>query len=225
LWRLEGIDVAQVHAYDPRPGPTLTRLRAATAELRRPVMIAEIGRGWDAPDDQRDRDGAYLRHALWITWMAGFSGSSLPWWWDTHIEPNHLHERLKPLAAFIAGEDPRGHPLRPTSVILPDGWESHWLISPDLAYGFLADASVLQRPGAAPAPQAPAASLAVAGLSPGAWSVEAWDAERGTVVDRHDATVVDGGPLAITLPAGARELAFKCRRRHPMAPAVRLEAK
>ncbi|MBA2481398.1 MAG: hypothetical protein H0V44_12110 [Planctomycetes bacterium] len=224
LWRLDAIDIAQLHVYDPKAGSSLSWLRTATADIRRPVMIAEVGRGWDAPDDQHDRQGTYLRHALWVTWMSGFAGSALPWWWDTHIEPNGLHRQLKPLAAFVAGEDPRGHELRPTSVPMAGGYEAHCLIGTDLAYGFIADAAALQRPGAAVATRSIAGTVTVSGLAPGPWSLEIWDVAQGTVVDRAAVRAAEDGTIAITLPERIHESAFKLKRAPRSKAGVRYDA-
>lgn len=223
IWRLSGIDVAEIHGYDPHPGPSLSRLALAMADVRRPLIIAEVGRGWDAPDDQGDHQGAYLRHALWISWMCGFSGSSMPWWWDTHIEPNGLHAQFRPLAAFVAGEDPRGHQLRAVEVPIAPGWDAHCLIAADLAYGFVGDAGALARPGAAPlAKDGPRGTLIVSGLSPGDWTLEIWDVDAGVVASRREMRV-EQGSLAIPTGDAPAEFAFKLKRLHAAATGVRFE--
>ncbi len=235
LWKTDGIDICQIHLYDPRSARALAGVAAATATIHRPVMVAEIGRGWEAATDQVDPEGRSLRQALWSGWMLGFAGGALPWWWDTHLEPNQLTARFAALAAYAKGEDPRGHHLRTLAVPLGEHLEALCLIGPERAYGYVFANDDGERPRAARlAPLVPAGKhLVIAGIAPGAWTLEIWDTLSGKITLTRVIQATDEGAV-LELPAEppaatgaasapASDLAFKLTRRHAIEPGLRLE--
>ncbi|HAT11411.1 MAG TPA: hypothetical protein DCS97_12655 [Planctomycetes bacterium] len=64
--------------------------------------------------------------------------------------------------------------------------------------------------------------MTLAGLAPGAWTAERWDTLRGQPVAEELLTVGDDGTLALILPAGSGEAAWKLRRRVPLQLELRL---
>jgi hypothetical protein len=224
LWREARLDLAEAHHYAPRAPQAIQGAASALAPTHLPLIIGEYGRGWEAADDQPDRDGRSLRQALWCGWMQGLAGAPLPWWWDTHVEPNRLTARFTALAAFLKGEDPRGLAFRPVAMGLGDHLEADCLIAADRAYGYVFAPETADRPGAAPlaALVPPGKRLVVSGLAPGLWRLQLWDVDGGKIVHEGDVQAGDEG-AAIELPAMPGEIAFKLKRLRVAAPGVRLE--
>lgn len=221
LWRIQAIDVVQPHLYDPRAPRAMHSVVAQLSAVRKPILIAEWGRGWEPFHDQVDREGRAFRQSLWSAWMLGLPGAPLTWWWDTHVEPNDLLAHLAGPAAFLAGEDPRGRDLRPLTVALPDGAEALCLVGADRAYGYAYHPESVAKPGAAPiaSPLPAGRSLRLEGLAPGAYRLELWDVEKAVALPARDLQVGDEG-AAIPAPDTRGEFAFKLVRARPLAPAA-----
>jgi len=229
LWRIEDIDFAQPHAYHPQVGQTLDRVLADLAEVTKPMFLAEFGRGTEPSQDQADPEGRHLHQALWLSWMLGMAGTAVPWWWDTHIEANHLHRRFAALVRFAEGEDLRGRPLRRhSSVLRPAGRPEvrvQCLIGPDHVYGYAFSAEAVALPQAkALEPLITAGSkLIIGGVSRGAWAAEFWDTHRGKVDWLADLTSDEQGRLVLNLAEMPRDFAFKLKRKGVTVPGVVLE--
>jgi hypothetical protein len=183
LWRLESIDFAQVHQYDRNLDKLERETREFVATLRIPCFIGESGRGGNPADDQVDPDGRHLRHTLWLAWMHGLAGNTMPWWWDTHLEPNRLERHYMPLVKYISGEDLRGSTLRTLRRTLRTDPEIRLdaLIGERAAYGYIyAPFSVEQPKAEQLGPLLRAGErIHLTGLCPGTWQLEWWDLQSG----------------------------------------------
>ena len=224
LWAQAGLDLCEVHVYDPHAGQALQRAASLTAAVRQPVVIGEWGRGWNPADDQQDRSGAAYRQALWSAWMHGFGATPWTWWWDTAVEPNHLLTQLARLSRFVAGEDPRGEQWSTLAIALPAGRQADCLIGVNRAYGYVYQPGVVDLPGAAALePMLPAGRhLVLTGLAAGRWRCEFWDVMTGTALPvRTIAASSDAADLGS--PGISGEFAFKLTRLAPPVPGVHEE--
>lgn len=219
LWRLGDIDLVNVHRYEADPLRSIAAVAADVAVAGKPGWAAEAGRDWTPRGAMADPDGAYLRQALWWSWAHGLAASSWAWWWDVQVQNQGLTRHHAGIARFVAGEDPRGLSLRSVAAG-GDGLAVAALIGADRGWVYAADPRA-SRPDAGP-PRPPPRALTVDGLAPGAWSVEAWDPVAGAALDRVPAQVGADGTLALAIPAGRAEQAWKLRRAQPLLPGVSL---
>jgi hypothetical protein len=222
------VDFVSLHPYDPDAERAVARAAAASAAYGKPLWIQEIGRGTGAAADQADPTGRYLRHALWLSWMSDAAGAALPWWWDTHIEPNRLQPRLAALAAFDRDEDRRGRDLTPWTATFMEGPSAHaraqGLIGRQDCYGFVYDPAAMRSPDSAPArPLLPEGRrLRIKGLLDGEYAVEFWDTLTGDIAGRGRVKA-QNGELALHLPVSNGDLAFKAKRTPPLPVEVRAD--
>jgi len=227
LWSLAGIDLIQVHAYTPAVDSGLHAPLALAARHRKPLFMAEFGRDHRPAGEQHDHRLVHLRQALWTSWMLPYAGSTMPWWWDTHLEPRDGVAVYAPFAAFVAGEDRRGRDLRPVTARLTGETPVRVaaLVGRERAYAYLAGPDAIEEHEAA-APLGPLLAaghrLVLEGLAAGVWTVEFWDPSRAGAGERRR-IAVEGGSCAIALPEVGEDLALKLIRAGAKDPAVRLE--
>lgn len=228
LWRLEDIDLVQVHAYEPRLEPALDAATELSRMIPKPLLLGELGRDFHPTGDQVDRQGRFLRRALWSSWMLPTAAAAMPWWWDTHLAPQGQLTHFRGLAAYAAVEDRRGQDLRPVVTVLHrDGREPvrvRALLGRDRVWAYLCTPPPAdQLLTAAPAGPvlAPGAVLSLAGLADGTWRIEWWDCAAGTARAGGMATVASGRAELI-LPEIVEDLAIKLVREPVSAAAVDL---
>jgi hypothetical protein len=219
LWRLGDLDVVNVHRYERDPLIAIAGVASDVAATGKPGWAAEAGCDWLPRGEQADPAGVYLRQALWWSWTHGLAASSWAWWWDTQVQNHGLTRHHAALARFLAGEDPRGQQVRPLVTRSADLAVAA-LAGADRAWIYAADPAAT-RPGA-PASVTVARPLTLSGLAPGAWTAERWDTLLGQRVTEEAVTVGEDGTIALTLPAGNAEAAWKLRRRVPLQPELRL---
>jgi len=216
LWSQAGLDLCEVHVYDPHAGQALQRAASLSAAVRQPVLVGEWGRGWNPADDQQDRSGTAYRQALWSGWMHGFAASPWTWWWDTAVEPNHLLTQLSRLARFVAGEDPRGETWSTLAIALPQGRQADCLIGVNRAYGYVYQPGAVDHPGAAALEPVLAAArhLVITGLAAGRWRCEFWDVSSGVALPARTITATSEA-ADLGSPGLSGEFAFKLTRLAP----------
>lgn len=219
LWRLGDLDLVNVHRYQRDPLRAIAASAADVATAGKPGWAAEAGFDWRPGQALAERDGAYLRQALWWSWMHGLAASSWAWWWDIQVQDQGLTRHHAAFAHYLAGEDPRGLALRTVSS-RADGLAVAALFAPDRVWVYAADPAAAD-PAHGTA-QLPARRFTLAGLAPGGWTCERWDVLAGTIAETTSVTVADDGTLALSAPAGSGEAAWKLRRAQPLVPAVRL---
>jgi hypothetical protein len=224
LWRLPDLAFIQSHSYGETVAAAFDQAEKAFRDEPKPMFLGEFGRGTEPRDDQVDPQGRMWHQALWQGWLRGFAGAPMPWWWDTHIEPNHLLSHLRGFAGFVAGEDRRGWHATRVGTVTASGLVVEALIGADRGYAYCHDPALTANPGQQPLaalwPQG--AALELTGLPPGTWSIEYWDASAGTVVATETADCTAQGVLALAPPAKlGGDFALKLRRAAP-APAIRV---
>jgi len=215
VWELPAVDFTTSHLYGKDPAAALERARVFHKGYHKPYFVGEMGLSWRAAGDQIDQKGVHLHHALWLAWMTPTSGNVLPWWWDTHIEPNKLHRHFEALAAYSRGEDRRGRHLRPWSVAVKSGTPTRiqGLADRVSAYGFVYDPERIEQPDVTPGrgvlPQKH--DFEIRGLLDGEYAFQVWDTAKGRVAVQRTATCSDS-VLRLVLPASEEDFAFKAKR-------------
>ncbi len=222
LWELGGIDFIQAHAYRAQPGRALRTAVATLSRYHKPLFFGELGRDYRPAGDQLDPTGRHLRQALWLNWLLPTAGAPLPWWWDTHLEPNDLLRHHRVFADFIAGQDPRGRRPAVVESELAAGVRLRALIDRDRIRGFVyrsANAAAIDRP---PQPLfAEAHRLLLSEAWPGRWHVLTLDPAEPATQQEHEFEATAAG-LELTLPTGVTAWAFKAERRDAQAPTARV---
>lgn len=216
LWRIEGIACANPHAYTPDAARAIAEAAALAPPAPGPVLLAEYGRGWEPRDDLVDPEGRLFRHALWLGWLSDLAGTPMPWWWDTHLQPNGLSRHLATFAAFVRGEDRRGRRFAAVETPATAGGPAlRALVAADLVYGYAYDPVLIAAP--ARQPLAPllggTSTLTLRGVAPGAWRVRWTDPVSGRVADGGEATADADGTLVLRPGAAGEAVAFVLRRR------------
>jgi hypothetical protein len=157
--------------------------------------------------------------------MLPYAGSTMPWWWDTHIAPRGLLQHYRAFAAFIAGEDRRDEDLRPVATAFHGATEASVvaLVGRTRAYAYICGQAAVDRGGQRVAPPLlPAgARLRWTGLADGVWSAEVWDDREGRVVATGDLVAVEGA-ADLELPGVTDTCAIRLRRQVAPAPGVEL---
>jgi hypothetical protein len=114
IWEMPEIDIIQRHEYsDQVNSPDRDIAARAASDLQalrdsaptKPVLLGEFGYSAANDVDVGERSGIHLHNGIWTTTFAGYAGSGMYWWWDVHIEANHLWNHFRNLEEFIAGED------------------------------------------------------------------------------------------------------------------------
>ncbi len=221
LWTDAGLDLIEVHAYGVSPPAQLGAIAERFAHSMLPLLVGEWGRGTGAADDQLDHGGVALRQALWCGFMAGMSGAPLPWWWDTHMEPDHLLGAIGHLRSFARDVHLPGQDLHPLQTELAPGVDAHCLIGASSAYGYVFAPEATAQPGATELGRPLGGrQLELSGLPAGAWRLELWDPAQGRLIGSSQLTVQD---QSATFPAPAlAEFAFKLLRLKPLEAGMRL---
>ncbi len=107
------LDYAQTHSYNTQDvaGSVLYQ-QARKAEWGKPHYVGEIGADSNGPRDTEDPQGMQIHDPLWMSMVAGSSGSAMPWWWDSLIAPHHLYPIFGAAAKFGKGIDWAGEDFR-----------------------------------------------------------------------------------------------------------------
>jgi hypothetical protein len=228
VWELESIRFTQDHRYDM---PDLMRSFAniipdwLAAYPDKPFLMGEFGAS--APS-QFDLEGVLLHLGLWSPPMHGSFGTGMMWWWDNYIHPNDLYHQFTPVAAFFGSEDLAARAWQPTQAELDENSEARlfglqaedaallWIVS----RGYNENALMRQyernlrngveNPLAIEYPTNENVVLTVTALVPGAYTVEIWDAQTGTVLETQDVQTADG-TFTVALPPFERDLALKIK--------------
>jgi hypothetical protein len=228
LWRIEDIDFVQAHVYSGAVAGSLQTAYDALAHVPKPYFVGEIGRGWLPHTDQTDPEGRHLHNALWINYVMDTAGSVMPWWWDTYIEPNKLHEHFAALARFAEGEDRRQSGCRAIRGELAGKGDRmvqvQCLISHQSVLGYVYDEQWVRQPRAEPldALLADDAAIVFDGLLAGHYELTIWDTYNGAVRSER-AVEHSGGPLRVSFSAQQKDFAFKLKRQPSVTPGIRTE--
>jgi hypothetical protein len=229
LWTLRDIDFTQAHFYTPRVFDAVPDEWSAKRVYNKPYFIAEFGRGSHAHEDQTDPAGVLLSATLWLAATTPAGGNAMPWWWDTHIDPNDLYGRFGAVARFLDGVDRRSRHdeffVRPIRLAEGSELRMQGISNRTSAFVYVYDPERILQPklavnhAAIPQPLV----LQLDGMLSGDYRVELWHAEAsplatsGDVADTFTARCADGS-LSITLPTSDEPLAVKVVREGQSGP-------
>jgi len=224
LWKLPELDFNTGHIYSKMPAEEVLRRAIEAQTFRKPFVVTEYGGGIKAEEDQKDPNGVRLHAALWSSYMSPAAGTAMPWWWDTHIEPNHLYRHFAGLSRFAKDEDRRGRRFRPVRAMLDASANRRagvqGLLDSAGGYLWIYDPVWLDNPEA-PEPRPIGAGLVVnvLGILDGPYSVEVWPTtdERKPAVSRPTA---EDGKLSISLPEFTGDVAVKLKFLGQATPSV-----
>ncbi|HUV38252.1 MAG TPA: cellulase family glycosylhydrolase [Planctomycetota bacterium] len=228
LWKLAEMDFNTGHVYNALLPEAILRKSIEAEAYGKPFFVAECAGGIQPEDDQRDPKGVRLHGALWSSFMSPAAGAAMPWWWDTHIEPNDLYGHFAGLSAFAEGEDRRGRSFRSIRAMIETSGNRNLAVQGilDHAGGYLwvYDPVWLSKPEMPTERQFDAGTvLNLTGLLDGPYEVETW----GTLAGRRRTMTklaADDGKLSMLLPAFSRDVAIKVRFLGARAPSVQSTA-
>lgn len=222
---LPGIDFVAIDAYHGRKngqGRLLAELvwdgvahpTDGLGRFRKPVLITEFGGNWNAaPQPQLI---AEHRSGPWAALVSGNGGTPMLWWFEW-VDQGERWAPYTAVSRFVAGEDLRStanESARPAELPATSEAGALWCrawVRPGRLLGYCLDRGWGfdgERD-----PEHTAAEVVIGDdVAEGAITVEWWDAERGTIVDRQ-AVTHDGGRLALRPPPFRRHIAFKLYRR------------
>lgn len=114
---LPQLDYVQTHSYNnPDVALGLLYQQARKAEWGKPHIVAEIGADASGPRADIDPGGMQIHDPLWMSVVAGCSGSAMSWWWDNLIAPKNLYPLYGAIARFTNGIDWPGEDFRRADV-------------------------------------------------------------------------------------------------------------
>jgi hypothetical protein len=217
LWELATIDFTQAHFYADTVYDRVSENWRTYRIYGKPYLVGEFGRGHLPRDDLADPDGILLSAGLWLAATTPAAGNAMPWWWDTHIDPNNLYKRFVPVARFLAGEDRRGRRdtfLERTITIAPGrAVRMQGIANRTSAWVYVYDPERIRLPDVARLRDAVPRPflLTLDGMLWGDYTIEIIHAESGDSVQTFDATA-EAGRLSIDLPQSHEPLAIKVTR-------------
>jgi hypothetical protein len=228
IWEIPAIDFVTFHRYGANVEQIVQECDETGGRMPKPYWIQEVGRSGQPAGDQADPEGRHLHHSLWLSWMSRAAGLALPWWWDTHIEPNRLQGHFAAVARFDRGEEGRGEECRVWDAAIRQKGGSELrvrgLIGRNACYGFVYDPERIGEPGERQSRQflGEGSRLTVRGLPDGEYRVEFWDTYAGEVTVSNTVKCAEG-QLGLDLPARDRDFAFKIKRSRNVEPGVTVE--
>jgi hypothetical protein len=228
LWKLPEMDFNVAHLYGTNLADAVVRRAIEADAYNKPFLVGECAGGIEPGDDQKDPRGVLLHAALWSSYLSPAAGSAMPWWWDTHIEPNDLYGHFAGLSAFAAGEDRRGRRFEVVRAMIdaPNRRRAAVQGVIDHAGGYLwvYDPDWVSKPEAPEGPGVDAgAVLNLTGLLDGGYEIEFWDTLGGGRRATQRLTAVDG-KLSLALPAFRLDLAVKVKFLGARAPGIQSTA-
>lgn len=236
IWRLDGLDLMQRHAYttqDPsRAIPQGYAQMAPAAE--KPILYGEFGYSTGTEDETSlDREGVHLHNSLWAAALSGYASTGMYWWWDTYVEPLDLWGHFGGISRFLQGEDLAA--LEPTEVELASGdlnalalqtgdralvWVQNPTYTAESIQDGLEDAlreALRSRTKLAPnwryePPLVQGQALSLSGLENGSYRVRWYDPQTRAWRGEAVAEALEGR-LTVTVPPLTRDLALKVQKR------------
>jgi hypothetical protein len=227
VYQLPVIDFSQYHIYAQNIVKQLPRINTKLSQYNKPYFIGEFGSDAANGGDDLDKTGIFLHAGLWSQFMQPASGNAMPWWWDSHIEPNKLYYHFAGLARFAQGVDRRHHAFMPFAQKLRMSvgdqsydFELMGLQSSELSMFWLCDALGMKPQGRPQQLAYEEVKIALPGFKDQLYDLEFWDTYRGKVI-RRAKLEPDGGRLAFELPRFSNDIAFKIRPRKTLAGLIR----
>jgi hypothetical protein len=223
------IDFSQYHIYAQNIFKQLPRISHKLSQFNKPHFVGEFGSDSANGRDDQDKSGMFLHAGLWSQFMQPASGNAMPWWWDTHIEPNHLYYHFAALAHFAKDIDRRQYHFTPVVQKLrmkvaeqTYDFDLVGLQSPEFSMFWLCDSLGMSMKGRPQHFAYEAVKIALLGFDDERYDLEFWDTYKGRIL-KKSRMESDSGRLAFELPRFSNDIAFKIRA-YPKSP-ERLGAK
>ncbi len=182
----------------------------------KPVLIGEFGLAtpkWGLSNDMKqDRNAVHFHNSLWASAFAGNSGTAMFWWWD-QLDKQNAYGHYKPLADFLADVSFAG--LRELNATASDN-QLHllgcqgsdraylWLFNPKAAWSNI----VIEKNQPK---EIKNTTISIRDLESGTYNIEWWNTHDGSIIQKQQVSLTEG-PLKITVPPFARDIACKIRR-------------
>lgn len=221
LFALPEIAFATPHRYGIDPVQSVCDAASDNLAHDKPVFLAEFGSIADREGTSAlDPRGVLLHAALWSSFHSPASGAAMPWWWDSHVEPNNLYSHFAALARYAPALDRRGRSLKLASPML-DAPRKHSLAVRallDSAGGSLwvYDRSILLTPRASRLPVVSAGvAVTLRGLRDGPYDVLFWDTRAGVPI-ASSVLQARAGRIVLTLPRFTADIAVALSPRAPV---------
>ncbi|MFW7379119.1 MAG: cellulase family glycosylhydrolase [Oligoflexus sp.] len=217
-YALDTIDFTQYHIYANNFTSQLRYIHPQFRKFGKPFFIGEFGSHTDNGVDDQDRDGRFLHAGIWSQFMHNAGGNAMPWWWDSHIEPNDLYYHFKALSAFAHGIDRRRHQhvdIRQKLVMQLED-ESYYfdllgLRGDDLSLFWMVDTAGKHWADRAEPLAFDHVKVALTGWPQGRYTVEFWDTYRAQPISQQNVLVQDG-TLRLHIPYFVNDIAWKIKR-------------
>ncbi|HEY3320943.1 MAG TPA: hypothetical protein VGP72_10800 [Planctomycetota bacterium] len=187
------------------------------SKFNKPSLVEEQGRHWVSQNTKEQLD-AELHCELWGSMVQPLAGATGYWWW-LHLHLDKRWDDYMGLAKFMQGEDMR--PAKGEAMLEPalrtiempdvqllgrvlrsDRRAYIWVYHPQTPYGV-------------EVPDVPNATLKLASLNAGKYTVEFWDTYAGKPIEKREIelTAKDGKtlPISIPLPVIKKDLAIKVK--------------
>ncbi|MHC5055132.1 MAG: DUF5060 domain-containing protein [Planctomycetota bacterium] len=218
---LAEIDFLQAHFYRALVGRGVLDHWVEHARHPKPTFIGEFGADWRAGGDQSDKEGVRLRTGLWLSLASPASGTAMPWWWDTQIEPNELHALWEPVARLARRIDRRGkdwrlvhegyhvgHPEGGCTAACATGTLVHGAVARTEGLLYFYDPRTLDDITRTPSVMPGGGKITVEGLVDGEYRVEVWEpALYGP--SREGVARARDGRLTLALPGRDEDFAVR----------------
>jgi len=229
LWKLPGIDFAQVHGYwhptlaaSKEMGKDMAELVPHwIAKIRgfgKPALFAEYGLvnpTWGhSPRADEDTEGVHLHNGLWSSTMAEAAGTAMLWWWGNYVDPNDLYGRFGSVARYVKGVPWTTAGFRPVQAKASSpqlrvmGLQGKGLVLLWLQNRRHTWWNVVEK---LPIPPVDA-TVALSALPAGTWRIEWWDTWSGTITRETEAQVAEG-TLTLAVDALERDVAVKLKKK------------
>jgi len=229
VYQLPTIDFAQYHVYAQNLSKQMQRISNKLQQYQKPHFVGEFGSDSANGGDDLDKKGVFLHAGLWSQFMQPASGNAMPWWWDTHIEPNNLYYHFEALSRFAEGLDRRQYVFTPVQqkLRMKVGEQTYdfdliGLQSPEYSMFWLSDVLGMNPGGRAQHLAYKEVKIALSDFKEDRYEVEFWDTYRGTVI-KTSTLQLDAGRLALELPRFSNDIAFKIRSKKTLASQTHLE--
>jgi hypothetical protein len=202
----EGTMIAELLGQSTRPA---NRDQDGLWRYAKPVLVTEYGGSAGGCSSQRME----AEHAIggWAAFVHGHAGAPMLWWFEW-IDQGARYAPFGALSRFTAGEDLR-NPLARTAALGMRGSEARlWCRAwqrPGRMLGYAVDSGWAVQGGEAAEQRG--AILDAGSVSPGAMTLQWWDADLGIML-QSIALNHTGGQLLQPVPAFRRHIAFKLWR-------------
>jgi hypothetical protein len=225
---LSELDFLQAHFYRERVDRGVLDHLAEHARHSKPTFIGEFGADWRATVDQSDSEGVRLRTGLWLSLASPGSGTAMPWWWDTQIEPNRLHALWEPVSQLARRIDRRGKDWR----LVHEGYAGesptrtlvHGAVTRTEGLLYFYDPAVLEDVTRTPSVMPDGGKITLEGLVDGEYRVEVWEPTRFSPSREGTARARDGR-LTLELPARDTDFAVRFHATAAAGPGIARDGK